>query len=99
MTLTQEHMRRYREGGSLVLRGILSERRIGDLRAAAAEFEDEARTLDATLLEIGITTDPSTIENGCLYVLPGSHVGPALDHTENAYVDQTLNLAYLGRRD
>ena len=34
------------------------------------------------LLEIGIAIDPSTIENGCLYVLPGSHEGPAFDHTE-----------------
>ncbi len=162
-------MRRYREGGSLVLRGILSEQRMGDLRAAAEEFEDEARTLDASsnvielddvasramgeqrirriksphlhheafaaqlrdpalldmveqligpnirwhhtklnakqprgsghvewhtdwgyyphtncdLLEVGVAIDPSTIENGCLYVLPGTHLGPALDHTEN----------------
>ena len=50
MALSDEQIGRYREDGSLVLRGILSEQRI---------------------------------ENGCLYVLPGSHVGPALDHTEN----------------
>lgn len=35
------------------------------------------------LLEISIPLDPSTIESGCLYALPGSHRGPALDHTEN----------------
>ena len=29
---------------------------------------------------IGIAFDDSTIENGCLYVLPGSHLGPVLDH-------------------
>ncbi|MFT7474827.1 MAG: phytanoyl-CoA hydroxylase [Verrucomicrobiales bacterium] len=35
------------------------------------------------LLEIGIAIDPSTIENGCLQVLPATHAGPALDHTED----------------
>ncbi|MXZ99488.1 MAG: phytanoyl-CoA dioxygenase family protein [Acidimicrobiaceae bacterium] len=35
------------------------------------------------LLEISIALDPSTEASGCLKVLPGSHVGPALDHTEN----------------
>lgn len=35
------------------------------------------------LLEISIALDPSTEANGCLRVLPGSHRGPALDHTEN----------------
>ena len=38
---------------------------------------------NSDLLEIGIPLDPSTIENGCLHALPGSHLGPALDHTEN----------------
>lgn len=38
---------------------------------------------NADLLEIGIAVDPSTKENGCLWVLPGSHLGPALDHSEN----------------
>ena len=35
------------------------------------------------LLEIIIALDPSTEASGCLKVLPGSHRGPALDHTEN----------------
>jgi len=35
------------------------------------------------LLEIAIAIDPSTIENGCLHVIPGTHLGPALDHSEN----------------
>lgn len=35
------------------------------------------------LLEISIPLDPSTIENGCLYAVPGTHKGPALDHSEN----------------
>lgn len=38
---------------------------------------------NADLLEIGIAVDPSTKQNGCLWVLPGSHLGPALDHSEN----------------
>lgn len=37
---------------------------------------------NADLLEIAIAIDPSTEANGCLRVLPGSHRGPALDHTE-----------------
>ena len=35
------------------------------------------------MLEIGIALDPSTKENGCLWALPGSHHGPALDHSED----------------
>lgn len=35
------------------------------------------------LLEISIPLDPSTVDNGCLYALPGTHRGPALDHSEN----------------
>ena len=35
------------------------------------------------LLEIAIAIDPSTIENGCLHVISGSHRGPALDHSED----------------
>lgn len=38
---------------------------------------------NADLLEIGIAVDPSTEANGCLRVLPGSHLGPALDHSED----------------
>ncbi len=37
---------------------------------------------NADLLEIAIAIDPATEANGCLRVLPGSHLGPALDHTE-----------------
>lgn len=35
------------------------------------------------VLAIGITFDDSTEENGCLRVLPGSHVGPILDHHQD----------------
>lgn len=38
---------------------------------------------NADLLEIAIAVDPATEANGCLWVLPGSHLGPALDHTES----------------
>ena len=38
---------------------------------------------NADLLEICIAIDPSTLANGCLQVMPGSHLGPALDHSEN----------------
>lgn len=32
------------------------------------------------LLAVGIALDDSTLENGCLMVVPGSHRGPVLDH-------------------
>jgi phytanoyl-CoA hydroxylase len=32
------------------------------------------------VLTVGIALDDSTLENGCLLVLPGSHRGPVLDH-------------------
>ncbi len=32
------------------------------------------------LLAVGIALDDSTIANGCLLALPGSHLGPVLDH-------------------
>ncbi len=35
------------------------------------------------LLEIAVAIDPSTKASGCLKVLPGSHLGPAFDHTED----------------
>lgn len=35
------------------------------------------------LLEISIALDPSTEASGCLKVIPGSHLEPLLDHTEN----------------
>jgi len=35
------------------------------------------------LLEVAIAIDPATIENGCLHVIPGTHLGPALDHSED----------------
>ena len=34
------------------------------------------------LLEVTIPLDPSVEANGCVRVLPGSHRGPALDHSE-----------------
>ena len=37
---------------------------------------------NSELVEIAIAIDPITEANGCLQVLPGSHLGPALDHTE-----------------
>ena len=32
------------------------------------------------LLAVGVCIDPMTLENGALYVIPGSHKGPVLDH-------------------
>jgi len=37
---------------------------------------------NADLLEVGIGLDPITIENGCLHILAGSHLGPVWDHYE-----------------
>ena len=35
------------------------------------------------ILEVGVAFDDMEIENGCLMVIPGSHLGPAYDHHEN----------------
>ena len=35
------------------------------------------------LLAVGVAMDDSTIENGCLMVIPGSHRGPLLDHHQD----------------
>lgn len=35
------------------------------------------------VLALGITFDDATVDNGCLYVLPGSHTGPVLDHHQD----------------
>lgn len=35
------------------------------------------------LLAVGIAIDDMTLENGCLLVIPGSHQGPILDHTQD----------------
>jgi ectoine hydroxylase-related dioxygenase (phytanoyl-CoA dioxygenase family) len=37
------------------------------------------------LLAVGIALDDMTLENGCLLVIPGSHKGPILDHTQDGY--------------
>lgn len=38
---------------------------------------------NSDLLEIGIALDPITERNGCLRILPGSHLGPVWDHYES----------------
>jgi len=35
------------------------------------------------LLAVGVAMDDSTLENGCLLVLPGTHRGPILDHHQD----------------
>ncbi len=37
------------------------------------------------LLAVGIAIDDSTLENGCLMVLPGTHLGPLLDHHQDGH--------------
>ena len=36
-----------------------------------------------SVLEVGIPIDPSTEASGCMLVVPGSHKGPAYDHSQN----------------
>ena len=36
-----------------------------------------------SVLELGMAIDPSTEASGCMLVVPGSHTGPALDHSQN----------------
>lgn len=35
------------------------------------------------LLAVGVAMDDSTVENGCLMVMPGTHRGPILDHHQD----------------
>jgi phytanoyl-CoA hydroxylase len=35
------------------------------------------------LLAVGVAMDDSTLENGCLMVMPGTHLGPILDHHQD----------------
>ena len=35
------------------------------------------------LLAVGVAMDDSTLENGCLMVIPGTHRGPVLDHHQD----------------
>ena len=37
------------------------------------------------LLAVGVAMDDSTLDNGCLLVLPGTHTGPILDHHEDGH--------------
>lgn len=37
------------------------------------------------LLAVGIALDDSSLENGCLMVLPGTHRGPVLDHHQDGH--------------
>ena len=37
------------------------------------------------LLAVGVAMDDSTLENGCLMVLPGTHLGPVLDHHQDGH--------------
>ncbi len=37
---------------------------------------------NSDLLEVGIALDSITTQNGCLHILPGSHLGPVWDHYE-----------------
>ncbi len=47
--------------------------------------------LDTTkLVTVWVALSPSTIESGCMRVLPGSHLGPDLEHVETFHEDNML---------
>lgn len=47
--------------------------------------------LDTTkLITVWIALSPSTLESGCMRVLPGSHIGPDLTHVETYHDDNML---------
>lgn len=47
--------------------------------------------LDTTkLVTVWVALSPSTIESGCMRVLPGSHLGPDLEHVETFQEDNML---------
>ena len=44
----------------------------------------------AKLVTVWVALSPSTIESGCMRILPGSHVGPDLAHEETYHDDNML---------
>ncbi len=51
------------------------------------------------VLAVGLLLDDATPENGCLAVLPGSHLGPVYDHFEGEQFTGCINIADLARLD
>lgn len=51
------------------------------------------------VLAVGLLLDDATPDNGCLAVLPGSHLGPVYDHYEGDRFTGGINRADLGRLD
>jgi ectoine hydroxylase-related dioxygenase (phytanoyl-CoA dioxygenase family) len=51
------------------------------------------------VLAVGLLLDDATPENGCLAVLPGSHLGPVYDHWEGERFTGRMHRADLGRLD
>ncbi len=51
------------------------------------------------VLAVGLLLDDATPENGCLAVLPGSHLGPVYDHYEGARFTGAINREDLSRID
>ena len=48
------------------------------------------------LLAVGIAFDDCTLDNGCLLVIPGSHLGPVLDHHQDGYFVGAVDVRALG---
>ncbi len=51
------------------------------------------------VLAVGLLLDDATLENGCLAVLPGSHLGPVYDHYEGDQFTGFINREDLARLD
>jgi ectoine hydroxylase-related dioxygenase (phytanoyl-CoA dioxygenase family) len=74
----------------------------GEKIGAPVEWHQDAAFYPHTnddVLAVGLLLDDATLDNGCLLVLPGSHLGPVYDHFEAARFTGAMNRDDLSRLD
>jgi ectoine hydroxylase-related dioxygenase (phytanoyl-CoA dioxygenase family) len=74
----------------------------GERIGAPVEWHQDAAFYPHTsddVLAVGLLLDDATLDNGCLLVLPGSHLGPVYDHFEAEQFTGAINREDLSRLD
>ncbi len=74
----------------------------GERLGAPVEWHQDAAFYPHTnddVLAVGLLLDDATLENGCLMVLPGSHLGPVYDHFAGDQFTGAINREDLARLD
>jgi phytanoyl-CoA hydroxylase len=72
----------------------------GEKIGAPVEWHQDAAFYPHTndeVLAVGLLLDDATLDNGCLMVLPGSHLGPVYDHFDGDRFTGAIARAELGR--